>query len=125
MILWPMLLPGISDLQSSNGNCFDKELQMPRWRVAVRRCLEYSRTQRWRAELLGRFRTTRFSSAPRFRGRSFAENWARRILPEQFPAHAFTSQLISFLLNGLCGFRLYALRKNSIRNGFYYHSHPC
>jgi hypothetical protein len=35
---------------------------MPRWRVAGRRCLEYTETQRVRAEPLERFRKIRFSS---------------------------------------------------------------
>src|ERR1019366_4191970 len=95
MTLRPPFFPGIPDWLRSNGNCFGKELQGPRWRVAVRRRLEYSRTQRWRAELLGRFRTTRFSSAARFQGRSFAGNWARRILSEQSPAHIISSYLIT------------------------------
>ena len=76
--------PGIPDWLRSSGSCFGKELQGPRWRVAVRRCLEYSKTQRRRAELLGRFRRTRFLSARLFRGQSTAENWAGRILPERF-----------------------------------------
>jgi len=46
--------------------------------------LEYSKTQRRRAGLLGRFRKTRFLPARRFRGQSIAENWAGRILPELF-----------------------------------------
>ena len=43
------------------------ELQKPHWRVAVRRCLEFSRAQCWRAEPLLGFRTIRPSFARRFR----------------------------------------------------------
>jgi hypothetical protein len=46
-------------LIKSSGLCFKEELQKPRWRVAVRRCLEFSRAQRWRAEPLFGFRTIR------------------------------------------------------------------
>ena len=46
-------------LRKSSGLCFTEELQKPRWRVAVRRCLEFSRAQRWRAEPLLGFRTIR------------------------------------------------------------------
>src|SRR5215467_3637188 len=54
---------GIPGLVKSSGSCFKKERQKPRWRVAVRRCLEFSRAQRWRAEPLLGFRTIRPSSA--------------------------------------------------------------
>jgi len=43
----------------SSGPCSNEELKKPRWRVAVRRCLEFSRAQRWRAEPLLGFRTIR------------------------------------------------------------------
>src|SRR5215470_5646879 len=59
-------MPGLA---KSNGRCSEEELQKPRWRVAVRRCLEFSRAQRWRAEPLWGFRTTRPSSARRSRER--------------------------------------------------------
>jgi len=45
---------------------------MPRWQVAGRRCLEYSKTQRVRAEPLGRSRKIRFSSSKLFLGKSMA-----------------------------------------------------
>src|SRR5437667_5570487 len=54
------VIPG---LIKSSGNCSKEELQRPRWRVAVRRCLEFSRAQRWRAEPLLGFRTIRPSFA--------------------------------------------------------------
>jgi hypothetical protein len=57
------------DLIKSRGLCFEEELQKPRWRVAVRRCLEFFRAQRWRAELLWAFRTTRLSFARHFRAK--------------------------------------------------------
>src|SRR6201982_838271 len=47
----------------SNGICFKTELQTPGWRVAVRRCLEFSRAQLRRAEPLLGFRTIRLSFA--------------------------------------------------------------
>ena len=50
-------------LVKSSGICSSEELQKPRWRVAVRRCLEFSRAQRRRAEPLLGFRTTRPSFA--------------------------------------------------------------
>ena len=56
-------------LAKSSGICFIEELQKPCWRVAVRRCLVFSRTQRRRAELLSGFRTISPSSAKRFRGK--------------------------------------------------------
>src|SRR5690348_1216559 len=49
----------IPGLIKSSGFCSKKERQKPRWRVAVRRCLEFSRAQRWRAEPLLGFRTIR------------------------------------------------------------------
>ena len=59
---WPVFQrhPG---LIKSSGSCSKEELQKPRWRVAVRRCLEFSRAQRWRAEPLLGFRTIRPSFA--------------------------------------------------------------
>ncbi len=51
----------------SRGLCSSEELRKRRWRVAVRRCLEYSETQRRRAEPPGSFRKTRSSFARRFR----------------------------------------------------------
>ncbi len=54
---------GIPGLIESSGSCSKEELQKPRWRVAVRRCLEFSRAQRWRAEPLLGFRTIRPSFA--------------------------------------------------------------
>src|SRR5207248_6154312 len=53
----------IPGLNKSSGACSKKERQKPRWLVAVRRCLEFSRAQRWRAEPLLGFRTTRPSFA--------------------------------------------------------------
>jgi len=50
-----------------------EELQKPRWRVAVRRCLEFSRAQRWRAEPLQGFRTIRPSFARRSRAIELAD----------------------------------------------------
>jgi len=50
-------------LLKSSASCSKEELQKPRWRVAVRRCLEFSRAQRWRAEPLLGFRTIRPSFA--------------------------------------------------------------
>ena len=58
--------------QYSRGSCSSKELRKPRWRVAVRRCLEFSETQRRRAELPSSFRKTRSSFARRFRGAAYA-----------------------------------------------------
>ena len=49
---------------------------MPRWRVAGRRCSEYSETQRRRAEPLVRSRKIRFSSSKHFPGKSMAAHWA-------------------------------------------------
>ena len=46
-------------LLKSSGPCSNEELEKPRWRVAVRRWLEFSRAQRWRAEPLLGFRTIR------------------------------------------------------------------
>src|ERR1700748_1092422 len=51
----------------SRGTCFEQELQKPCWRVAVRRCLEFSRAQRWRAEPLLGSQATRLSFAQQFR----------------------------------------------------------
>ena len=48
---------------------------MPRWRVAGRRCLDYSETQRRRAEPLGRSRKIRFSSLKLFPGKNMAVRW--------------------------------------------------
>ena len=61
---FPTILSGLFSgvtpvLIKSNGLCFKEELQKPRWRVAVRRCLEFSRAQRWRAEPLFGFRMIR------------------------------------------------------------------
>ena len=50
------------------GFCSREELRKRRWRVAVRRCLEYSETQRRRAEPPRSFRKTRSSCAIRFPG---------------------------------------------------------
>src|SRR5580765_1307928 len=50
----------------SNGFCFKTELQKPCWRVAVRRCLEFSRAQQRRAEPLLGFRSIRPSFARLF-----------------------------------------------------------
>src|SRR5437899_5387991 len=58
---------GIPGLIASSRNCSKEELQKPRWRVAVRRCLEFSRAQRWRAEPLSGFRTNKPSFAKQFR----------------------------------------------------------
>ena len=74
------VFPGIPDWLRSRGSCFSKEPQRPRWRVAVRRCLESINTQRRRAGLPERFRKIRFFSARLFRGRSTAEKWAGRDL---------------------------------------------
>src|SRR5436305_4687740 len=63
MILKGRSFGGIPGLNKSSGPCFKKERQKPRWQVAVRRCLEYSRAQRWRAEPLLGFRTIRPSFA--------------------------------------------------------------
>ena len=49
---------------------------MPRWRVAGRRCSEYSETQRRRAEPLVRSRKIRFSSLKLYPGKSMAVPWA-------------------------------------------------
>ena len=49
---------------------------MPRWRVAGRRCSEYSETQRVRAEPLVRFRKIRFSWWKPCPGKSMAVPWA-------------------------------------------------
>ena len=53
--------------------------RMPRWRVAGRRCLEYSETQRRRAEPLGRSRKIRFSSSKPFPGKSMAARLGWRV----------------------------------------------
>ena len=45
---------------------------MPRWRVAGRRCLEYTETQRRRAEPPESSRKIRFSSSKLFRGKNMA-----------------------------------------------------
>jgi 4-diphosphocytidyl-2-C-methyl-D-erythritol kinase len=62
----------------SSGNCFGVERRMLRWRVAVRRCLDCSETQRRRVEPPIGFRTKRFSSVPVSRGSRFAVVWANR-----------------------------------------------
>jgi hypothetical protein len=49
---------------------------MPRWRVAGRRCSEYSETQRRRAEPLVRSRKIRFSSLKPYPGKTMAVLWA-------------------------------------------------
>src|SRR5260370_31614565 len=72
------------DLLKSRGFCFNAELQKPRWRVAVRRGLEVSRAQRWRAEPLSGFRTNKPSFAKQFRATGiFARSKAR---PKRGPA---------------------------------------
>jgi hypothetical protein len=65
----------IRALETSRRDCSSEELRMPRWRVAGRRCLEYSKTQRVRAEPLGRFRKIQFSSSKLFPGKSMAAPW--------------------------------------------------
>ena len=62
----------IRDLEKSGPDCSSEEPQMPRWRVAGRRCLEYSETQRRRAEPLVRSRKIRFSSWKPFPGKNMA-----------------------------------------------------
>jgi hypothetical protein len=42
-------------------DCSSEELRRPRWRVAGRRCSDYSEAQRVRAEPLVRSRKIRFS----------------------------------------------------------------
>ena len=57
-------------------DCSSEEPQMPRWRVAGRRCSEYSETQRRRAEPLVRSRKIRFSSLKPYPGKTMAVLWA-------------------------------------------------
>ena len=61
------------------------------WRARETTTIETYGSARWatpreirRAGLLGRFRRTRFSSAPRFQERIIAGRWAGRILSELF-----------------------------------------
>src|SRR5262245_28986958 len=63
---------GIPGSERSSGSCSSEELRKPRWRVAGRRCLEYSEAQRRRAEPPRGSRRTRFSSATPFRGENTA-----------------------------------------------------
>ena len=49
---------------------------MPRWRVAGRRCSEYSETQRVRVDPLVRSRKIRFSSLKPYPGKTMAVLWA-------------------------------------------------
>ena len=58
---------------------------MPRWRVAGRRCSEYSETQRVRAEPLVRFRKIRFSSSKPYPGKGIAVPWVG--LPRRTDLH--------------------------------------
>src|SRR3984893_1211513 len=75
---------GIRGLIKSSGICFKKELGKPHWRVAVRRWLEFSRAQCWRAEPLSGFRTNTPSFAKQFRATGiFARSKAR---PKSAPA---------------------------------------
>src|ERR1700693_6251016 len=62
----------IRDLERSETHCSSEELQMPRWRVAGRRCSESSETQRRRAEPLVHSRKIRFSSSKLYPGKSMA-----------------------------------------------------
>ena len=58
---------GILDWLVFAGTCFREEQRKPRWRVAVRRCSEFSETQRRRADPPSCFRKTKSSFALRLR----------------------------------------------------------
>ena len=62
MISRGLFSAAIRDSEKFGTDCSSEEPRMPRWRVAGRRCLEYSKTQRVRVEPLERFRKIRFSS---------------------------------------------------------------
>src|ERR1700693_3094940 len=62
----------IRDLERSETHCSSEELQMPRWRVAGRRCSESYETQRGRTKPRVHSRKIRFPSSKLYPGKTMA-----------------------------------------------------